>query len=179
METLLQRHLPGLRAFVHLRAGKLVRHHEQVSDIVQSACLEVIRDLDRHHWSDEVQFKRWLYQEAMRKILMKNRHWRAGKRDAARLGSPAAEATAAPGGVEDLYESVLSPSSVLIQQEEFDGLEAAFEKLPEDYREVILQCRLLGVAPAEIATQMGRSENAVRILLSRALARLASLVETE
>jgi DNA-directed RNA polymerase specialized sigma24 family protein len=71
-----------------------------------------------------------------------------------------------------------TPSRVLIQQKEFGDLEAAFEKLPEDYREVILQCRLLGVAPAEIATQRSRSENAVRILLSRALSRLASLVET-
>ena len=39
-----------------------------------------------------------------------------------------------------------------------------------------VQFRLLGLSHAEIAEQMGRSENAVRLLLSRALARLVTLV---
>ena len=78
--------------------------------------------------------------------------------------------------MEALYESVLSPSGVLTRKEEFRRLEEAFEQLPEDYREVIVQFRLLGLSHAEIAEKMGRSENAVRLLLSRALARLVTLV---
>ena len=174
--SLMERHLPGLRAFVHLRAGALVRGQEEVSDICQSACREVLCDVNRHDWEDETHFRRWLYMEAMRKILSRNRYWRAGKRDPAQLASVGADATGAGPGVEGLYESVLSPSRVLIQKEEFECMEAAFEELPEDYREVIVQFRLLGLSHAEIAEQMGRSENAVRLLLSRALARLATLV---
>ena len=174
--SLLERHLPGLRAFVHLRAGAFVRRQEEVSDICQSACREVLCDVDHHEWEDETHFKRWLYMEAMRKILGRNRYWRAGKRDPARL-APAAGAEGESGvDVQGLYESVLSPSRLLVQKEEFERLEAAFEELPEDYREVIVQFRLLGMSHAEIAEQMGRSENAVRLLLSRALARLATLV---
>ena len=38
VEELLARHLPGLRAYVRLRAGPLVRAREAESDVVQSAC---------------------------------------------------------------------------------------------------------------------------------------------
>ena len=48
-------------------------------------------------------------------------------------------------------------------------MEAAFDSLPDDYREVITLARIAGLSHAEIARQMARSESAVRMLLSRAL----------
>jgi RNA polymerase sigma factor (sigma-70 family) len=48
-------------------------------------------------------------------------------------------------------------------------MELAFDRLPDDYREVITLARIVGLSHAEIARQMGRGEGAVRMLLSRAL----------
>jgi hypothetical protein len=53
------------------------------------------------------------------------------------------------------------------------NLEAAFDELPEHYREVITLSRIAGLSRAEIAAHMGRSEASVRNLLSRALVVLA------
>ena len=52
-------------------------------------------------------------------------------------------------------------------------LEAAFDDLPEHYREVVTLSRIAQLSRAEIARQMGRTEASVRNLLSRALIALA------
>jgi RNA polymerase sigma factor (sigma-70 family) len=52
-------------------------------------------------------------------------------------------------------------------------LEEALERLSEDHREVILMTKIEGLAAKEVGERMGRSENAIHLLLSRALKRLA------
>ena len=49
---------------------------------------------------------------------------------------------------------------------------SAFEKLPEDYREVIFLRNLEGVSHEEIAKHLNRSLGAVRMLWVRALSQL-------
>ena len=56
-------------------------------------------------------------------------------------------------------------------------LEAAFDSLPDDYHEVILLCRIVGLSQNAAAERMGRSVDAVRNLLHRALVRLATLAD--
>ena len=59
-----------------------------------------------------------------------------------------------------------------------DTSTSAFDRLPEAHREVIVLAKVMGLSRGEIAAQMGRTEIAVRTLLSRALAQLAGeLVE--
>lgn len=53
-------------------------------------------------------------------------------------------------------------------------MEQAFEDLAEDYREVILLVRVVGLPHARIAETMERAETATRTLLSRAPARLST-----
>jgi RNA polymerase sigma factor (sigma-70 family) len=60
--------------------------------------------------------------------------------------------------------------------EDMHRLEVAFDHLPEHYRDVIVMARLQGMSRAEIAQRTGSTERAVRILLYRALARLAELL---
>jgi RNA polymerase sigma-70 factor (ECF subfamily) len=62
--------------------------------------------------------------------------------------------------------------------EQADRIEAALDRLPADYREVICLSRFAGFSHAEIAAEMGRSELATRSLLSRALSQLAEELET-
>ena len=61
-------------------------------------------------------------------------------------------------------------------RESSERLESAFEHLPDEYREVLLLARIVGLSRAEIGEKMQRSENAVRSLLFRAQAKLASLL---
>jgi RNA polymerase sigma factor (sigma-70 family) len=50
-----------------------------------------------------------------------------------------------------------------------DRIERAFDMLSKDPREVIALARIVGLSHAEIAEQLGRTEGAVRVQLSRAL----------
>ena len=51
------------------------------------------------------------------------------------------------------------------------------DKLPEDYREALLLARVVGLSGREMAERMGRSESAVRTLLTRASIKLLAALE--
>jgi RNA polymerase sigma-70 factor (ECF subfamily) len=174
VERLLAEHLPGLRAFVRLRAGPLVRARETESDVVQSTCREVLEHREIYRHGGEAGFRHWLYTTALRKILNKHEFHAAARRDA-RRDVPADAASDA--ALIDAYACLCTPSRVAAAKEELARIEAAFERLPDDYREVVLLSRLVGLPRAEVALSMGRSEASVRNLLHRALAQLAGLLE--
>lgn len=177
LRLLLARHLPELRAFVRLRAGAAVRAREQSSDVVQSVCREVLQHAERFRFPSEGAFRSWLFTTALRKLVDRREHWLAAKRDLARE-TPVGSHT---GAVDDdelvaAYARLSSPSGHAVAREEMARLEAAFDRLPEDYREVITLARILGLSHAEIAEQMGRTEGATRMLLARALTELSGLL---
>ena len=84
LDALLAQHLPGLRAYIRLRCGPALRARESASDIAQSACRDVLENLDRFQWNGEAGFKAWLYTTALRKIADRAEYWGAQKRDAKR-----------------------------------------------------------------------------------------------
>ena len=63
-----------------------------------------------------------------------------------------------------------------LDEAEIARIEAAFDGLPDEYRDVIVEACVLGKPHREIAGAMNRSEQAVRSLLQRARARLALLL---
>jgi RNA polymerase sigma-70 factor (ECF subfamily) len=171
LQTLLQRHLQALRAFVRLRMSPLLRAHESGSDLVQSACLDLLRKRDGFEWRGEAAFRAWLYDAVLKTLRDKERALRAQRRDARREvtlpeGSRAEELAAC-------YSQALSPSGQALAEERVRALEAAFDELPEDYREVITLSRVVRLSRSQVAAQMQRTEDSVRNLLSRALAVLA------
>jgi RNA polymerase sigma factor (sigma-70 family) len=175
LEELLVRHLPGLRRYVRLKTGALVRGREAESDIVQSVCREVLQNQADFHYGGEAGFRHWLYTTALRKILDKRKLHTAARRDVRREevhgsedGRPEREPSA-PG---------TSPSGVAIGREELERMADAFDELPADYMEVILLSRVIGLRRAEVAREMGRTEASVRNLLHRALNELARRLET-
>lgn len=180
LEALLERHLPGLQAFVHLHAGERLRAKESTLDLVQSACREVLADLNAVPFPSEGAFKHWLYTAAERKIVDRARYYARDKRDAAReVAQCEDDSEERSRGVLQGCAGFYSPSQQAGAREELARVQAAFAQLPADYREVILSARIVGLSHAEIAERTGRAEGAVRMLLHRALARLARLIGPE
>ena len=62
-------------------------------------------------------------------------------------------------------------------REAIDRIEAAFDALPEHYREVIVLARIVGLPHREIAERLGKTEVAVQGLLTRALVKLSGLLQ--
>jgi RNA polymerase sigma-70 factor (ECF subfamily) len=181
IDQLVELHLPGLRAFVRLRAGPLVRARESASDLVQSVCREVLEHGDRFRHASESAFRQWLYTTALRKIQHRREYWAAEKRN------PGHERPIAHGGPEDdrsgdagllaCYRTLSTPSRHAVAREGLERVERAFDALPEEYREVITLAKVVGLSRAEIAERTGKSEGAVRMLLHRALVELSGLLE--
>jgi RNA polymerase sigma-70 factor (ECF subfamily) len=165
---------PELRAFIRLRAGKVILARESCSDLAQSVCREILAHLDRFEYPGEKAFKQWLFRTALRKLGHRYDHWQAARRDA-RRERPVDRQTQATQDQETLqcYRTFCTPSAQAIAGEELQRIERAFEQLADDRREVIVLSRLMGLDHAEIARELGRSEAAVRSLLCRALAELA------
>ena len=172
IERLLVRQLPGLEAFVRLRMGAALRQRTSPPDLVQSVCREVLEDLGDFEFRGEAPFRQWLYTRAENKLREKHRYHHAGKRSSARE-------VAAPDGSTFLpaYQTLCTPSRELAAREAMARIEAAFDELPDDYREAISLHKLCGLSHAEIAVQMDRSEGAVRNLVYRGLSRLALRVD--
>ena len=164
VRDLVERYLPGLRAFVRLRMGPELRAREESCDIVQSVAREVLHHEARLQHGGEAGFREWLFTTAHRKIVNHLEHWRAQKRQGAREAAlPSELAGIAP-----------TPSLFASAREQEQAIEDAFDLLSEEQREVVVWSRLCGLSHAEIAARLGKTEVAVRKILSRALAALAA-----
>ena len=171
LEELLLRHLPDLRAYVRLRMGAGVRATDRESDILQSVCREVLQGAERFQYGGDGAFKSWLYTTTVRKLVDREAFHRAEKRDAGRTEPVEPEALL------DSYRRFASPSQILSAADQSARIEAASRELPEEYREVILLSRVVGLDRAGVAREMNRSESSVRNLLHRALARLSEAID--
>jgi RNA polymerase sigma factor (sigma-70 family) len=71
------------------------------------------------------------------------------------------------------YASATTPSLLAMGREGAQKLEEAFDELTDEQRELITMARFAGLSHAEIAAQLGKSEEACRQALRRALVRLS------
>jgi RNA polymerase sigma-70 factor (ECF subfamily) len=173
VDELLEMHLPQLLAYVRLRAGPALRNAESSLDFVNSACRQVLQDLPRFEIRrDEADFKRWLYTTVERKMVDRARRMRVEVRGAGRGGDASVSAPEAHL-LSRAWADFVTPSHDAAMREELARVEEAFTRLPDNYREVILQVRILGRSPADLAGELAPTAGAVRVLLHRALARLA------
>jgi RNA polymerase sigma-70 factor, ECF subfamily len=111
----------------------------------------------------EGSFRSWLFTIAYRVVTDEYRGWRPSEP----LEAAAWVTDPAP-----------SPEERFLAAEERGRLTALLARLPEDQRRV-LELRRAGLSGAEIAETLGRSHAAVKMLQSRAVARLRSLLAAE
>jgi RNA polymerase sigma-70 factor (ECF subfamily) len=168
LDRLLQEHLPNLRAFVRAHLSPELRQRESASDVVQSVCRTLLGERQRFDFRSEAEFRAWLFQAATNKITDKQRFWLRQQRDARREQGEHQGSDLLAG-----YASICSPSGAAIAAEQVAKLEQALDRLEPDHREVIALTRLCGLPSREAAAVLGRSDGATRMLLGRALIRLA------
>ena len=152
-----------------------LRAKESCSDVVQSVCCEVVQKLDQYEYRGESTFRSWLFRTALNKIIDRQRYWLAERRDPGREVSPAASDGARE--LLDGYATLSTPSRAVAGLEDVARIEAAFDRLPEHYREVVVLSRIVGLSHREIAERLGKTELATRTILRRALVRLAGLLD--
>jgi len=163
-EVAFERYRERLLSVIYLRMGPELRTRLDPEDVLQEVAIEAI-----HSWQtldDPQNVGAWLVTLARRKVA---RILRDQVGVAAR--DPRRECkvnTDVP-----LVDRRSGPVTVADRKDRLKLLEAALERLPEQHREVIVLSRIEGLSAKEIGERMGRSENAVHLLLGRALKKLA------
>jgi RNA polymerase sigma-70 factor (ECF subfamily) len=141
------------------------------SDLVQETFLEAQRDFPQFHGTSEEELRAWLRQLLRHNLADFTRCYRTGKRGARREQplEPGGSA-AAPGGGPAAPDP--SPSRVAVARELVEAVRRAVDRVPDDYRQVILLRYQENLSLEEIAQRMGRSVPAVRQLRARAVRRV-------
>jgi RNA polymerase sigma-70 factor (ECF subfamily) len=178
LATFIEDHRRQLLAYIERQLGSALRRKVEPEDIFQEVCAEAVRGLGSIDLSDRDPFS-WLCQLAERRIIDAHRHFfDAQKRDAGRelhLGAGGSQ-TESPGLINLLVASMTSPSQAFSRNAREMRLSDAVATLPEEQREV-LRLRYVESWPTkEIAQKVGKSDVAVRVMLTRTVQKLQKLL---
>ena len=169
---LFEKYRARLAVIIHYKLSAHLRRDADVDDVLQETLLRAYRDIDRFEYKAPGSFLSWLARIADHVIVdaarSQNRQKRAGEHVPFRSESN-------PGGPEPVDSH--TPSRVFRENESLGRFVETLARLPEDYRRVILLAKVEGLSTSDVAERMGKSNQAVSLLLHRAIQRLQALQE--
>ena len=176
---LLERYQNYLTLLARVQIGRRIQGKLDVADVVQETFLGVHRAITQFRGNSEAQFLAWLRQILVGILANQVRHYFGTKRRDVRLERELQDdldrSSVFLGS--HLIAAQSSPSAQASRREQAVLLADAMEGLPGDYREVIILRQLEGLSFPDVARQMGRTEDSVKNLWARALARLRRSLE--
>ncbi len=164
---------------IRLRMGRELRSKLESMDLVQDVLMSALKDLGNFEYKTEGDFLRWLSRIAENRLRNQLQRLHANKRDIRKE----VQLNGYRPTVEDSFVAALdavdttTPSAIMSKREELDKLAKAIDALKPDYRQVIVLTKIEGLSYKEIGDQLGKSSEAVRKLVSRALEELISIFE--
>lgn len=175
----LQHRKPQLLAFINRRLGAALKSKVELEDIFQETSAEAIRTLSPEWPGDRDPFS-WLCQTAERRIVDAHRHhFGALKRDAGReqsLDRKVGGAEGEVGFVNLLVKSMTTPSKAFSRNAREARLQEAVATLSEDQQQAIRLKYVEGWPSKQIAAELGKSDAAVRVMLTRTMKQLHELL---
>ncbi len=150
-------------------------------DVMQVTYLEVILRFGSFQSGGLAGFTAWVWRLAENNLIDAVRSLEAAKRPnpSNRVTGGRHTEDSAVALVEMLGATMTTPSRHAARDEAGRFLEAALRTLPPDYEKVIRLFDLAGKAPAEVASEMGRSQGAIFMLRARAHERLREAMGSE
>ncbi len=164
---------PTLLAYIERRLGMALRRKIEPDDLIQDVNAEAIRSVAQIDLAQRDPFG-WLCQIAERRIVDAHRKFFGSqKRNASREMPLDAGANSEGGGLIDLLVASMTTASQAFSRDQRQiRLLAALEKIPEDQRTALRMRYLEGLPSKQIAEKLGKTDGAIRVMLTRSLARL-------
>jgi RNA polymerase sigma-70 factor (ECF subfamily) len=164
---------------VRLRMGAELRSKLESMDLVQDVLISALSDLGDFTYKSEGDFVRWLSRVTENKLRDNLDKLHADKRDIRKEVRLKSHRTAAEDSFVAAAEPIdsVTPSVILSKSEELDKLAKAIDILKPEYREVIVLTKIEGLSYREIGEKLGKSSDAVRMLVSRAMGALSCAFE--
>ncbi|MBI4584723.1 MAG: RNA polymerase sigma factor [Planctomycetes bacterium] len=155
-DALCREHAERLESFVRARLGPGLRGKVEPEDVVQETLLRAFQSIGAFRGGDDRSLASWLLSIAEHLI------WNASQKRSFREGVLPL----------DLTSGAATPSQGLRREERLERLKASLSSLKPEQRQAILLAKIDGLPAKEIARRLGRSEDAVKQLLSRGLRQL-------
>jgi RNA polymerase sigma-70 factor (ECF subfamily) len=176
---LLEMYRNYLALLARLQIGRRLRGKVDPEDLVQETFLKAHRDFPLFHGASEAQLAAWLRQILSTSLARSVRRYLGTQRRDVRLERElAAELEQSSQALERGLEAAgASPSQLVSDREQAVRLADALERLPDDYREVLLLRHFEGLSFPDVANRMNRTVAGVKNVWARALARLRPLME--
>jgi RNA polymerase sigma-70 factor (ECF subfamily) len=168
---LFAKYRPRLAVLIHYKLSEEMRARVEVDDILQEVFLAAATEIGRFTYRSPGSFMSWLARIADHVIIDAARTVGRQKRHAEEMLR--LRSASNPGGPEPVDSK--TPSRLFAQQEGLERLRGRLNALPEDYRQVILMAKIEGLSTGEMAERLGKSREAVAVLLHRAIQRLREL----
>jgi RNA polymerase sigma-70 factor (ECF subfamily) len=162
-----------------MRMGPELRTKLESMDLVQDAFISALRSLENFTYKNEGDFLRWVSKIAENRLRDNLDKLHADKRDI-RQEIPLNDNRST---TQDIFVGIsgpvdtTTPSVIMSRREELNKLEKAMDKLKPEYREVITLTKIEGLSYKEAGQRLGKNADAVRMLLSRAVAALSQSFE--
>jgi RNA polymerase sigma-70 factor, ECF subfamily len=176
---------PQLMAFIDRRLGMSLRRKIEPEDLYQEVSADALRSLGDVDLAQRDPFN-WLCQVAERRIIDAHRRFFGSqKRDAGKelslnaAGGGGGTDTSRPGLINLLVASMTSASQAFSRDQKQLRMLTALEKLPEEHREALKLRYLEGMPSKQIADKLGKSDGAIRVMLTRSLAKLQEILGTD
>lgn len=178
-DVLLRRFEPWLRWLARHQVESRFQSKFEPADLVQQALAEATRAFPGFRGGTEAELAAWLRTILAHVVAHEVRRYAGtGKRDLDRERSIDAELAETSQRLGDvLAASGSSPTQKVVRRERAAAVAEVLERLPEDYRTVLVLRHFDGLSHEAIAARMGRGSGAVRMLWVRALARLREEME--
>ena len=153
MALLYRKHAPGLLAYVRMR----IPSEEDTEDLVVDVFMAAIENATFITLSEKEK-QQWLWRVTRNKVI--DTYRRAKTRQNVTLEQ----------GVDGLFEDEMTgPEYRALRQEDYSDLYAHLQSLPPLQQQILRMRFGQDLSCREIATTLGKQENAVRVTLSRSL----------
>lgn len=157
LTTLYEFYFPRVYRFVAARLGG----GEDAEDVTEEIFLKVINNIGSFTWRG-LPFGAWLFRIARNEVVSHTRRQR--------YRSATAQLD------EQIRDDSQDHVADVERQSQLDMVREAAEKLPEAQRQVIALRFGAGLSVAETASTLGKSENNVKVLQHKAIAKLQTMV---
>ncbi|MFY9253525.1 MAG: sigma-70 family RNA polymerase sigma factor [Fuerstiella sp.] len=167
-----------LMAFISRRLGEGLRRKVEVEDIFQDVSAEAIRSISPEFPGEREPFS-WLCHISERKIVDAHRHhFDAQKRDAGK--ERALDAKSSGGGeiglINMLVKSMTTPSAAFSRNAREVRLYEAIAQLNPEQQTAVRMKYIENKPSKEIADELGKSDAAVRVMLTRTMKQLHEIM---
>ncbi|KAA3611652.1 MAG: hypothetical protein DWQ01_06060 [Planctomycetota bacterium] len=160
-----------LKPLARKRLGRGLRNKMETQDLVQDVLAEAIPSLQDRKFPTKQHFHSWLARLLENRIRKNARFFRRHRRDMSKERR-LEEAPASP-------ENRPRPLSLVARIDQFEHLESALENLSQGHRQVLEMRFFEELSFVEIGRRTGRSQEAARKMVVRALDQLTALLDLE